>query len=544
MRWIFALFCVPVLLVLLGACATISPLEGGAKDERPPGVIEAESTPNFQTQFTPTQIALTFDEWITLDDVFNQVVISPPLEYRADISLKGRTVLVKLDEREQLRNSATYTINFGTSIKDLTERNPAENLRFVFSTGEFLDSLSVEGRIVDALTGEPVEKALFMLYDNLADSVVRTERPFYFGRTNKEGNFRIPNVRADTLKGFALLDADLNYRYNQSRERIGFPDSPIAVTDSSSRQILIRLFDEKRPIRLLDAETKGFGQVKITYSQRPESIQVSALDSNVVLLNPEWLGDSVRIWYQAKDTAAWQLFITADSIRLDTFMVKSDMDIANFSAQSPLRLLSPNQGTTALLHPDASAALTFNRPVLRVDTSLIQWSEDSLILPMAPAWSQDTGSIRNLNAVFSWREALIYDMQALPGAFTDVFGITNPDTITLRWRIEQRKNFATLHLLLQDMDPESRYYLALLNSAKMEIAQKHISGKDTGRITFTPIQPGQYALRVVLDRNGNGRWDSGIYDQGIQPEEVFIFPLEQLRANWELETKISLLKQN
>jgi hypothetical protein len=530
------------LALLLGACATIVPLEGGAKDETPPGIVEGESTANFQVRFFPTLIELTFDEWITLDDVFNQVVISPPLEYRADISLKGRTVLVEFDEREKLRSEATYTINFGTSIKDLTERNPAENLRFVFSTGDYLDSLSVEGRIVDALTGEPVEKALFMLYDNLTDSVVRTERPLYFGRTNKEGNFRIPNVRADTLKGFALLDTDLNYRYNQSRERIGFPVGLLSVSDSNSQSLLIRLFEEKRPIKLLESDTKGFGQVKVTYNQKPEFIQLFASDSNIVLFAPELLGDSVRVWYQKKDTAAWQLQVIADSIITDTLSVKSGIDLASFATQSKLQLLAPNQGITAVVHPDANAQLTFNRPISKADTSLILWTEDTIKTPITPVWKLDSVSVRTINSIFPWKETLIYEMQALPGAFTDIFGLANPDTIALRWRIDQRKNYATLNLLIEGMDSEQKYYLSLLNTAKTEVFSRQVSGAETGKITFTPLQPGQYSLRVVLDDNGNGQWDAGIYDLDLQPEAVYFFPLEQLRANWELETKVALPK--
>jgi hypothetical protein len=532
------------LLFLAGACASISPLVGGPKDETPPQVVAERSTPNMQTRFSQKRIELTFDEWVTLTDVFNQVVISPPLAYRPEITLKGRTVIVELDEREQFRPNATYTINFGAAVKDLTEGNPADELRFVFSTGDFLDSLSVEGIIVDAVTGEPVEKALFMLYDNLADSVVRTESPFYFGRTDKEGRFRIPNVRADTLKGFALLDADLNYRFNQSKEKIGFPDALIATSDSSAaRNIRIRLFEDARPLRLLDAETTAYGRIKLTYSRPPERIVFSASDTTLAL-QTELLGDSIRIWYDRPETGPWFLFAQADTLKTDTIEIKPATDKAAFLAKAKLGLAAPPVSPFTALHPDKPAPVAFNHPLAAADTALIFWWEDTLRQRVAPVWAPDSLLLRTWNASWPWTEGLPYQMEALPGAFTDVYGIKNTDTLSLQWRIDQRRSYGTLNLVLENMDPDTDYVLSLLNSTKTEMLRRIIPGDGDNTLRIAPLTPGQYSLRIVIDRNRNGRWDSGLYDTYAQPEEVLHFPLEQLRANWELETKVDIRSKN
>ena len=426
------------LLYFAAGCASISPLQGGPKDETPPKVLEEESTPNEQTNASPRRIELVFDEWITLTDVFNQVVVSPPLQYKPEVLLKGRTVIFELDEKEQLRPDATYTINFGNAVKDLTENNPAENLRFVFSTGAYIDSLTVSGTIVSALTGEPVDKALFMLYDNLNDSVVRTELPFYFGRTDKNGAFSIPNVRADTLKGFALLDADLNYRFNQSKEPVGFPDTWIITTDSSARNLRIRLFEEARPVKLLEQETATYGTVKLTYSQPPLSLNILASDT-AQIWRTEYLGDSIRLWYDRPDTAGWKLLVRADTSITDTIAPKSGALRADFLSKSRLSITSPNLGSIALLHPDKPAAVTFDHPVLRADTALITWWEDTIRTPVFPVWKPDSVQPRVLHAILPWKETLIYEMQALPGAFTDMYGLSNTDSLLLKWRIEQRK---------------------------------------------------------------------------------------------------------
>lgn len=541
---LFARVVLPVaaMLYLAGGCASISPLQGGPKDETPPKVLEDESTPNSQANFSPRRIELTFDEWVTLTDVFNQVVVSPPLQYKPEVTLKKRTVIFELDEKEQLRPDATYTINFGNAVKDLTENNPAENLRFVFSTGAFIDSLTVSGTIVSALTGEPVDKALFMLYDNLNDSVVRTELPFYFGRTDKNGNFTIPNVRADTLKGFTLLDADLNYRFNQAKEPIGFPDAWIITTDSSARDLRIRLFEEARPVRLLEQETGAYGAVKLTYSQAPLSFNVIATDT-AQTWRTEYLGDSIKIWYDRPDTSIWKLLVRADTAATDTIAPKSGSSRAEFLSKARLSVSSPTPGATALLHPDKVAAITFHHPVAGIDTSLISWWEDTLRTPVFPIWKPDSVQPRVWNASLPWKEALVYEMQALPGAFTDMYGLSNADTLLLKWRIEQRKNFATLHIIVEDMAPETDYVVSLLNSNKIEVARKIMTADSEGRFTTPHLQPGQYSLRVVVDANKNGRWDSGHYDTKSQPEEILLFPIEQLRGNWETEVKASVIKK-
>jgi hypothetical protein len=529
---------VVVVLALLGAaCASIQPLVGGEKDEVAPALVEALSTPNYQTNVRPSQVVLSFDEWVVLEDVFNQVVVSPPLQYKLDISLRGRKVLVQLDEREQLRDDATYTINFGVAVKDLTERNPAKDLRFVFATGSDLDSLVVEGVLEDAFTGEPIEKAMFMLYDELSDTVVRTQLPFYFGRSEKDGRFRIPNVRADTMKGFALLDADFNYLYNQPREKIGFPDTLVNTTDSLGISTLrIRMFEAARPMRLLEAETSILGRIQLLYS-RP--VSEALLTTDRVDVVTEYSGDTVRLWYAGVllDTLGWRLEVEVGEEHRDTLMIKP------VKGREVLRVELPLRGQTPL-HPDAEAVLQFSHPVLAIDTSLMTWSEDSLVGIAGFGWRRDSTHVRRWLISRAWQEGSSYALEAMPGAFTDLHGQQNADTIRLSWRADMRKQYGIINLILEDMEEGLGYVLELLNSNKEVVRRERVTGlADQVRVRFGPIIPGQYALRVITDSNGNGRWDTGDYEQRRQPEEVMVYPLEQLRGNWELESRVRIRAQ-
>lgn len=533
-RSLFLIFTV----ILLSRCATVTAPEGGARDETPPQLVPENSTPNLQTNFTKQRIELTFDEWVTLEDIFNQVVVSPPLQYRPDITLKGKTVRFDFDGREVLRDSATYTINFGEAVKDLTEKNPAENLRFVFSTGPVLDSLTVSGKIVDAKTGEPVEKALFMLYDNLADSVVRTERPFYFAKTDKTGNFRIENVRAGTFKGFALKDVDFNYRYNLANEQIGFPDTLIMVSDSTPEPLEIRLFEEERALRLLEESARNYGRIKLTFNKIPRNVDFSVQDIGQEILY-EYDKDTVNVWYDLTTSQAWNLYIRQDTILHDTVQVPA-LDKAAFLQNA--RLLHTNslgpQGISKL-NPDKFILLRFNHPIAQYDTSLIRLYEDTLRTQVRPIIEKDTLSPRQLRLRHPWKEGMTYELEAMPGAFRDMFGLES-DTIQAKYLGEFRKAFGNLTLTLDSLKADTNYVVQLLQGESNVVDEFQVNGVQTFKKQFKTLPPGEYSVKIVVDLNGNGRWDSGNYDLRRQPEVIITQKLEQLRANWEVEAKISL----
>jgi len=523
-------------VVLLAGCATVTAPDGGPRDERPPRLIPEESTPNLQTNFEKQRIELTFDEWVVVEDIFNQVVVSPPLEFRPEVTLKKRTVRFDFDPREELRDSATYTIQFGEAVKDLNEKNPAENLRFVFSTGDFLDSLTVSGNIVDAKTGEPVEDALFMLYDNLADSVVRTERPFYFSKTDKQGNFRIENVRAGTFKGFALKDVDFNYRYNLANEQIGFPDSLIVVSDST-RPITIRMFEETQNLRVAESNVRRYGRVQLTFNRAPTDAGFSYEDVGQSVLY-ETDQDTINVWYDLETPQRWNLYVQQDTVLNDTIRVDS-LARSAWLETAKLRLATriSNQ-TPQTLNPTRDIEWQFNHPIINVDTSLIRLYEDTLRTEVQPTVSLDTLAPRSVDIRYNWKEGVPYALEAMPGAFTDFFGLEN-DTLVGTYRVGLRKNFGNLTLRIENLNRDTNYVVQLLRGSSM-VDEFQIIGVTQAEKTYETLQPGDYSVQIITDLDRNGRWSPGDYDTRRQPETIFTKKLESLRANWEVEATISL----
>lgn len=528
-----------ILTFTLCYCATpISP-DGGPRDETPPQLDTLNSTPNLQTNFTKQPIELTFDEWIILEDIFNQVVVSPPLEKKPTITLKRKTVRFEFAEEDTLRVPATYTINFGEAIKDLNEKNPTDNLRFVFSTGDFIDSLTVEGIIVDAFSGDPIEGALFMLYENLADSVVRTKKPFYFAKSNTSGRFKIENVKAGTFKGFALQDIDFNYLFNLPDENIAFVENTFEVDDSLPKPLRLRMFKEEAPLRVLDVDTSQYGQTKVVFNKKPVQVQFDfdALGSQSIL---EYDLDTVRIWYDTPEERGWNVYIQKDTFLNDTIWIPK-LSKSSFLDKASLNSKGAAQSKSATrLNPDGTSRIAFNHPIQSFDTAQIKLLEDTLQTVVIPKLSIDTVNQKSLIVEFPWKEAMTYELQVFPGGVTDLFGLQN-DTIIKKYQVMPRKGFGNINLKVEGFAPDSVYILKLMFDGENEVDQFRVSNTSTFTKNFTTLPPGNYSLQIILDFNDNGIWDPGNYDQKLQAEPVKFQTLEPLRANWDLDASVTIL---
>ena len=547
-----------LLLTLVAfACARQSAPTGGPKDVAPPKLDTLASTPNYSTRFAPKRIELHFDEWIVLDNPANLVVISPPLVKRPKVTLKGKTVLFEFPVGEELRPNTTYTINFGKAVKDLHEGNAATDLRFVFSTGDFIDSLSVNGRVVDSYTGEPVKEATVMLYDVLTDSIVRQEKPYYFSRTDENGQFAVENMKSGRFKAVAIEDADQNLKWAGESERIAFADSTVTVSDSQKSNLTLRLFGEHKAFRLSEKNESRYGQVKLTYTDRPDSVRVRADQPNMPLLT-EISQDTLLVWYDLVDSIPWQLIANTDTVlvrvlnRTD-FLQKNRILFADETVpgtgnqnrraqrnQQPLastpRALPPPK--TIIQSQNKPAELVFRTPVVRYDTSLWRLTVDSTrqynfnIVP-------DSFLRRKLMVNTRWTPGKTYTLTLFPGAITDFFGTGNTDTLQRFFNVLTEKQLGGLNLKIEDLKPGRHYVVQLKNGNAVEDERRFTADSTSTRVKYTSLPTADYTVVLIEDTNNNGRWDSGNYYTHQQPEFVFIKKLESLRANWEVEATVS-----
>ncbi len=515
-------------------CANPVPPSGGPRDEQPPRLDLLRSTPNYQTRFRKQPIELTFDEWIRLEDPLNQIVVSPPLQYPPEVKLRKKTLVFRFDEREQLKENATYTIHFGEAIQDLTEGNVA-SVRFLFSTGPYIDSLVVEGLVVDAFSGEPVEGVRVMLYDDLADSAAYVERPFYFGTTDARGRVRIENVRADTFRVLALADANRNYRFDAG-ERIAFADSLLLVRDTLTHVPPLRLFAEEPPLHILGQAEPHYGLLRLWCSRPPREARL-VWDTTLVRGFVETVRDSLLFWYVGAETPFQVWLFLPEGV--DTLQVAA-RGRDELARKAPLQAHDRRSAVFAQ-RPDQPFSLDFSHPLARLDTSRI------LLLDTAgrrlPLRVQLDGPARRTLSIApqaGWPEGQTCPLTLLPDALTDIFGLTLADTLRLSLRVGLRDEFGALALTLEPLDTAMQYVLQLWRGEDQQLDVQVWRGLERWSYRWPLLEPGTYRLVLIEDRDASAHWTPGHFATRRQPERVFVRTLEEIRPNWEVEASVAV----
>lgn len=515
-------------------CATPTSPSGGPRDTLGPVLIPEETTANFQTNFRPEEIILTFDEWVELDPK-QQILISPPLELGEDNipKLRRRSLIIPLSGLT-LRDSVTYVVNVGAAIKDLNEGNPTENLRFVFATGPILDSAMVSGTLVEDYSGEPIESATFTLFSNLADTATTTENPTYFAQTDEEGKFTVFNIRPGQYRAVALLrnPSATNYYYDlegySQPQSVGFIDTIITVADGTNEVGTIRLSALQKPVRINKTDTSAYGLIKLTMNQSAKGIDL------------EFAGDYLR----RNHNDSIKLFYTSpqpDTILAgrDTIMEDTIVFTANASPPPPPPALerSPNGN----MNPLAGITFVFNQPILAVDTSRISLLKDTFPDRLPISYSLDSLYPGELTINHPGLANESFAITLLPGAVRNTANVPNADTLRHQYTRNSLEKYGRLTLEVTGLDSTAAYLLQLLDKEEpVAGTQRSITGTFVFDVIYPALKPTTYRVEIISDTNRNGRYDTGDFLLGRQPELIQRFDIETLRPNWEVEETIGL----
>ena len=387
-------FSVPLILcAIFYSCANQIALTGGPRDTEPPQLDTFTSSANYQLHYVKSEMELNFDEFIALKSPGQQIIISPPLQYPLDIDQRLKRIRMNFDDGEILKEDATYIINFGEAITDFTEGNVLDNFSFVFSTGDFIDSLSLRGKVLDAKSKEPVEDITVMLYDNLYDSVVYIERPFYFAKTEEDGTFHLKNLREDTFKIVALDDLNLNYLYEDNAEKFAFLLDNIVLNDSSEYDLTLLSFKLKTTPRYLDNAVVNDGQISLSFDQELEVNPAYPVSGSENWYN-EIDGNRALYWLKSFNNFPYSFAVKADSI-LDTISIRRPQS----KDRIPLPLLKiskSNVNSESGLHYSDTLQVEFNLPLDSLNKDLITIVEDSLPIKSGNVYVDSTVT-RTLN---------------------------------------------------------------------------------------------------------------------------------------------------
>ena len=525
----FSLF---IFYLLLSGCAQIVVPSGGPKDLQAPRV-EKYIPDSAATNFRARTITILFDEYIQLADLQKELTISPPMRIQPEVKAKGKMLQIEL--KDSLKDNTTYVINFGSSIRDFTEANSKTDFRYIFSTGSVIDTLKLTGAVKGAYDQKTEKGILVMLYESADDSIPYKSGPSYFAKTNADGSYKISNIRPGQYKVFALKDANGNYKYDVPTESIGFSDTLISIKKNTKLDILI-FQEEPKKQRLLKSFTMGYGSVMMCYAKPVEKISYKPLNAAtktetfLTEFNPG--RDSVRIWFPVftKDSLFFKVMTdegTIDTIRIGTGQFQKGGSERGGAVKLTAAV---NMSKDKPLDLNKDVSLRFNHPIRSVNVKNMSLTTKNSKLSYSNTEISDSIK-RNYFFKYPVEPDSAYQLFILPGAFTDIFDLTN-DTIKVDFKTQEEKFYGTLKLTVK-MKYRIPFVLELINEKGVVY---NYARAERGIFSYLFMPPGTYKLRVIYDQNGDGKWTTGNYLEKKKPETIIYYPGPvTIRSNWDLE---------
>ncbi|MEY3679259.1 MAG: hypothetical protein RI924_1400 [Bacteroidota bacterium] len=530
---VFLLF-LTVSVLILSACASMQTPTGGPKDAEAPKVVK-ESPKNMSTKFNAKQVEIEFDEFIKLNNAFSEISISPALENPLDIQAKKERLEIKLTD--SLAPQTTYTINFGKAIGDVNENNLLKNYSYVFSTGDVLDSLSVSGKVIDALSKEPLKEATVFILPVNQDSLLGKKKPSIYTSTDSSGGFTLKNLRAQDYKIYALKESAVDRIYNEAIDEIGFLDSTLVLKKNISGLKFSVFKEEPSKIKVLEKKIENDGTILLSLNKGVRALTIKEENTNFLSnmkseVNPR--GDSIKVWLPA---------LEFDSLRLSVYDQERELDKVTIYRNKRETLnrtpVIRDNAANGKLRPGRSMEIQVSMPVNSVDMSKISLLSDSVKIQ---GWNllKKGGSVKNYQLIYPLRTSKKYSLSIQEGAFTGISGIKNK-AYKKDFTLEDSENYGNLNLKISAPDTSGQYLIQLLSEGKTVIHEEVVFKEKT--INYTSYPVGKYNIRIVKDDNKNGKWDTGNVSKNRQPEQTWTYDkVITLRANWDLEEKITIPK--
>jgi len=550
-------------------CANPGAPAGGPADTTPPTLVKSDP-PQQTVRFNKEKIRLYFDEFVKLKDIQSQLIISPPMEENPKFRIKGKSVIVEL--QDELKDSTTYNLYFGDAIVDITEGNPVTNFRYVLSTGDVLDSLSIAGNINNAFDLTPAEGIYLMLYlnnnDSLPfDSLPYSVKPFFVTKSDENGSFIFNNLPQDTFKLFALEDQNSNLLFDQPTERIAFCDSllspifiPPIITDTTAAAdslntdsvsipppdypvVDLLLFEEYDSLqKFLNAVVVKDHHLIFTFKRPTIFPEIRPLDFSP---EPGWIideinreRDTITYWLSGSTPDSVTFEVSDDGYIIDTVEIaivkKSTSKKRKKSIPKPPQLSVKFQRSAPV--PDDSLWIFFNYPITQFHLDGSLFIEDVDTLPFPELYL--AGKTNNTAKIFhKWKESTVYKI-LLPDSLFNAINNISHDTLIHQFKTLAIADYGNLFLNVNISEPGKEHIIQLL-SGGIPISEHFVS--DSTQIIFQYLLPGEVEVKAIYDYNSNGKWDTGDYWYGIQPEKVDYFPRTiTIRANWDIEEEWDL----
>lgn len=558
--------------MLVAGCAQIVTPTGGKVDRDAPKLVQAEPANN-TTLFNASKIVLYFDEYIQLKDAQKNIVISPPLKTPATYTVKNKKLSIEISDT--LEKAATYKINFGAAIADITEGNTAANLSYVFSTGSFIDSLKISGKVQDSYTLKDDDHMLVALYHEektKKDSFANKVLPSYFSYSAKDGSFEISNLKEGRYALLAFADLNNNFLLDEADEKVAFLDSVIELKSNRSFTKPLLSFNSvpnkffiKKETQTRDHVTLAFNRIPTEHLYYRNIQQVSSFASLDHSPNFDtltfWYSASTRkldslnlILYQSKkkclsktcDCMEWSNQLNAadvnaiDTVDINLKKYKPGNQSSERGKNATLQMSALNLVAASKLKPSDYLQLSSAVPLTAVDTSKI--SIVQLNKPLAFDLVDFHAGDKKIKLRIQNNSDSLVQLTALPSAFESV-NQQAFDTLKLSFTKMNVEDLSSLELEITAPDSLQTFILLFRDEAGKTIHETTFVTKNTLRLT--ELVPGKYSCMLIGDVNRNGRWDAGSYHEKRQAETVYYLNKDIiLKPNWDVKEEWNLRPAN
>lgn len=560
---IFSVISVPL---FFSNCAQVVMPNGGTKDITPPKVTKYMPD-SAATNFKGKEINIVFNEYIQLKDVNNQLVVSPLLDEQPEIKLIKNHIL-NIEFKRALKENTTYTMNFGNSIADYNEGNEIDNFQYVFSTGSFIDSLSLSGKVQNAFDHKTEKGVLVMLYEasTYIDSTPYKKQPSYFSKTKADGTYKINNIRAGKYKVFALRDENRNYKYDES-EVIGFVDQEIEINKNVNVDVEV-FKEEPKKLKLMSTSVVSYGHILFVFNKPSENLKVKALNPSDIpteILKFSQNEDSLHYWFEGVKADSLKLQLRDNEKIVDTVEVKlmNKEQALKFEKDKFKLVVKTNIIPGQKFDLNKEILLRFNHPVITssnalnefkkglklfADTTLISKDKSFSVnfiyndlcmmefvkidkIEVPNKYTRTTDTVLVPHTIYL-KENVKYKLLIEPNSLKDIFGLAN-DTIKFDFVGQEEKYYGNVKLKLI-LPAGKNHVLQFLDAREIIVKEEIVNEGKTFKYDY--LQPGAYKLKLILDTNKDGKWSEGNYLEKTHAEKVIYYdkPIT-IRSNWDLE---------
>lgn len=567
-----------VIITILASCATMVRPDGGPRDTTPP-IAKSFKPENGAMNMHQEKIVIKFDEYIVLKKLTQQLVVSPPMIENPKISVRGKSLIIELPD--SLRENTTYTIFFGDAVVNYKENIPVKNFAYYFSTGSIVDSLQLSGFAVNAFDNSAYEELFVMLYKSMDDSVLYKNKPYYLTKTEKNGDFFIDNLAPGNYQIYAIKDANRNYIYDQEDEEIAFLDTLISPyhksifepdTNAEGKKIekdipekvgLFVFHPIPREIKLLDYRELPPNKVIFKFNRGVKDFKIIPMGfKSDTIWHTEVYGknrDSVTVFFMGLNMDTINVRITDGEHNLDTLELvlkkkkkkrfisareQKKLDKAKLEREKDPNYKPPPKVVTKIGFKTnirssfpffGEIQFKFRIPLNKFNKDRIHIYKmvDTLLIPIkVDAWISDTINNMKINIRAKFDERQKYKLIIADGCFYDIYNSTN-DTIDKSFTTTEMREYGSFDLDVK-YDGKHPLIIQLLNSKDAVLVENFIDSSQ--KIVYPYLKGAKYKVKAIVDENNNGKWDTGDFDDRIQPERVyFINKSIDIRANWDTE---------